>query len=125
MVAHSLAVPLWLYVAANLTDNETVDRTLLVSPPSPNVLIRYDAVSAFATVPHHHDRVAAAAGTNRLVCSDNDPYCPEGGSIAYQELGLDCDIVPGGGHLDPDTGYGNWPSALAWCRDPSIRLRPR
>jgi hypothetical protein len=32
------------------------------------------------------------------------------------------DVIPGGGHLDPDAGYGAWPSVLAWCHDPNTRL---
>lgn len=29
-------------------------------------------------------------------------------------------VVPGAGHITPDSGYGHWPDALRWClfRDP-------
>lgn len=125
VIAHSLAVPLWLHCATRLTADEHVDRVLLVSPPSPDVLRNHDEVSAFAEVHQDPATTAASATTTRLVCSDNDPYCPEGAPLAYAALGLDTDIIPDGQHLDPDAGYGRWPAALAWCRDPSVRLSRR
>ena len=36
----------------------------------------------------------------RLVCSDNDPYCPEGAVSLYG----DGDVLPGQGHINPDAG---------------------
>jgi predicted alpha/beta hydrolase family esterase len=123
VVAHSLSVPLWFHAAPLLEEHERVDRVLLVAPPSPGVLARHPEVAAFATVPHDVAAVARRAGITRLVCSDDDPYCPE---VATTLLGdLDTDLVPGGRHLDPDAGYGAWPSALAWCLDPATRLTAR
>jgi predicted alpha/beta hydrolase family esterase len=57
----------------------------------------------------------------RLVCSDNDPYCPEGAVSLYGEG----DVLPGQGHINPDAGYGPWPAVEAWARDGIIPLRPR
>lgn len=57
-----------------------------------------------------------------LVRSDGDAYCPEGVETAYPGLDLDTDVVTGGGHLDPDSGYGAWPAMLDWCRDPATRI---
>ena len=52
----------------------------------------------------------------RLVCSDNDPYCPEGAATLYgAPLGIPVDLIPGGGHLNPEAGYGPWPAVEAWC----------
>jgi predicted alpha/beta hydrolase family esterase len=124
VIAHSLAVPLWLHAAQSLAPGERADRVLLVAPPSPAVLRSHPEVAAFGEV--HPDAAAlAAANTTRMVCSDDDPYCPEGAQVAYGALGVDTDIIPAGGHLTPDTGYGDWPAALAWCLDPGIRLTPR
>lgn len=125
VIAHSLAVLLWLNLAPQLSSDEHVDRVLLVSPPSPEVLRRYPEVAAFAEVPQDTRAVKAAAKSTRLVYSDNDPYCPEGAQIAFGALGLDADIIPGGQHLNPDAGYGTWPAVLAWCNDPRARLTPR
>ncbi len=45
VVAHSLAVALWLHAAPDLSPPERVDRVLLVSPPSPLVLARHPDVA--------------------------------------------------------------------------------
>ncbi len=125
VVAHSLAVALWLHAASELSPPERVDRVLLVSPPSPLVLGRHPDVAAFAQPRPDAAAVAAAAGSTRLVCSDDDPYCPETAPVAYADLAVDTDIIPGGQHLDPEAGYGVWPSAIAWCLDPTVRLLAR
>jgi predicted alpha/beta hydrolase family esterase len=125
VIAHSLAVSLWLYLASALTATEKADRVLLVSPPSPNFLRSQDKVAAFAGAPLDAEALRAAAGTTRLVCSDNDPYCPETAPVAYAALNLPVDIIAGGGHIDPDAGYGVWPSAAEWCRDEVTRITRR
>ncbi|MGF7236425.1 MAG: RBBP9/YdeN family alpha/beta hydrolase [Frankia sp.] len=124
VIAHSLAVLLWLHAADGLASGELVTRVLLVSPPSPAVLAAHPEVAAFARIRPDPAAVARAAVTTRLVCGDNDPYCPGGAVTVYGALGLDTDVVPDGQHLDPDAGYGRWPSALAWCLDPTARLVP-
>lgn len=30
--------------------------------------------------------------------------------------------MPGGAHLNHDAGFGTWPSVLAWCDDPTVRV---
>ncbi len=55
--------------------------------------------------------------------SDADPYAPEGAHVVYgRPLGLDVDVVTGGGHLNHEAGYGPWPAVRAWCEDPSVRF---
>jgi uncharacterized protein len=125
VIAHSLAVPLWIHAAQGLAASEHVDRVLLVAPPSPAVLNSHPEVAAFGAVTLDAAAVSAAATQTRMACSDNDPYCPQGAPVAFAGLSLDADVIPGGGHLDPDSGYGEWPSALAWCLDPTTRLTPR
>ena len=50
------------------------------------------------------------------MCSDDDPYCPEGAAALYGEpLGLPVDLLDGAGHVNPDAGFGPWPAAEAWC----------
>lgn len=122
VVAHSLSVLLWVHAAAVLGGAARVDRVLLVAPPSPAVLAEHDEVREFAGIQLDAAALRDAAVQTRLVCSDNDPYCPGGASATYAGLGLACDVLPGAGHLDPDAGYGAWPSVAAWCRDPRTRL---
>jgi hypothetical protein len=125
VIAHSLAVPLWLHLAPSLTADESVERVLLVAPPSPMVLRGFDEVAAFGEIVPDPAVVAIAARSTRFVCSDDDPYCPEGIEAAYADLDLDLDVLHGAGHINPDAGYGAWPAVLAWCREPSTRLTPR
>jgi predicted alpha/beta hydrolase family esterase len=120
VVAHSLGATLWLSAAAALSRDQQVDRVVLVSPPSPTVLGRYAVVEEFAKAP-----LASGNAETRLVCSDNDPYCPEGATTLLAGLHLDTDLVPGGGHLNPEFGYGAWPSMLEWCLDPATRVSGR
>lgn len=123
VVAHSLSVVLWLHaVARGLPGPDTVDRVLLVAPPSGAVLARYEEVAGFALPPLDF----TLPGPTRLVAGDDDPYCEEGADTLYGDpLGLPTDILPGAAHLDLDAGYGPWPAVLGWCLDPTAQLIAR
>jgi hypothetical protein len=125
VVAHSLAVSLWLSTAGALTDEERVDRVLLVAPPAPDVLAGYPEVAEFARVPQDPRALVRAADSTRLAAGDDDPYCPAGAAAVFGSLGLPIDVLPGAAHVDLDAGYGRWPAVEAWCRDPATRLTPR
>jgi predicted alpha/beta hydrolase family esterase len=85
-----------------------------VAPPSLGSGVA--AIAPFFPLPIDPDAVARAAAETRLVCSDNDPYCPEGAGALYGEpLGLSTEILPGAGHVNTDAGYGPWPDLEAWC----------
>ncbi len=62
------------------------------------------------------EAVAAAAGHTRLVCADDDPYCPGRGAGAHwgEPLGLAVDLLPGAAHLNVEAGYGPWPAMRDW-----------
>ena len=125
VVAHSLSVLLWMHAARLVAERGPVDRLLLVAPPSRQVLARFREVAAWAALEPDPPLVSATARSVRLVCSDDDPYCPEGALAAYPGLASDVDLLPGEAHLDLDAGYGEWPSVLAWCRDGTGRREPR
>jgi predicted alpha/beta hydrolase family esterase len=109
VICHSLSCLLWLHHVAD--GGEQADRALLVAPPSESA----DVPQIADFFPTPLPRLTAGA---RLVCSDNDPYCPEGAATLYGEpLGIPVDVIPGGGHLNPDAGYGPWPEVEAWCLD--------
>ncbi|MGW5775631.1 RBBP9/YdeN family alpha/beta hydrolase [Streptomyces sp. NPDC003863] len=117
VLAHSLSVLLWLRAGDRRPD---ADRVLLVSPPSPQVTASIPEIAAFADGLDLTEPGLKA----RLVYGDGDPYCPEGADLHYGiPLGLDLDLVPAGEHLNPDSGYGEWPSLLEWCEDPAVRVR--
>ncbi|MFE0641108.1 RBBP9/YdeN family alpha/beta hydrolase [Streptomyces sp. NPDC058877] len=116
VLAHSLSVLLWLRAGDRRPD---ADRVLLIAPPSPGVTASIPEIAAFADGLDLTEPLPGA----RLVYGYGDPYCPEGAGLHYGvPLGLDADLVPDGEHLDPDSGYGEWPSLLEWCEDPTVRV---
>ncbi|MGW0706002.1 RBBP9/YdeN family alpha/beta hydrolase [Streptomyces sp. NPDC002643] len=118
VVCHSLACLLWLHAVGrdDVLSGRTVERVLLVAPPAPEVALEHPEIAEFAPPPLTPARVAGAASYTRVVGSDDDPYCPRGALFAYAEpLGLPGDLIPGEAHLNPDSGYGSWPSMLEWC----------
>jgi predicted alpha/beta hydrolase family esterase len=32
-------------------------------------------------------------------------------------LGIETDLIPGAGHINPEAGYGPWPAVERWCLD--------
>jgi predicted alpha/beta hydrolase family esterase len=114
VLCHSLACLLWLHHA--VAGGALAERVLLVAPPSP--LIELEPLQSFLPPPLDADalRASAPAGV-RMVCSDDDPYCPERADVAYASLGVPADVLAGRGHLNPDAGLGPWPQVEAWARD--------
>ena len=68
--------------------------------------------------PHGVDanHVRVAAHTTRILCSDANPYCPAGAADVYtRPLAIEYELIPDGGHLNPDAGYGPWPAVEEWA----------
>jgi uncharacterized protein len=128
VICHSLSCLAWAHLAPRLEPSERPARVLWVAPPGPSLFATEPAIAEFAPVGLDAAAIRASSAREplRLVCSDGDPYCPEGAHNAYGEpLGLDVDLLSGQDHINPDAGYGEWPSVLEWCRDPAVRLRQR
>lgn len=126
LICHSLSVLLWWQAASSLGELQA-DRVLLVAPGAAGLLRRHPDVATFA--PPGIETMALDAelvARVRLVAGDDDPYFPGGAGAFYADrFGLDVDVIPGGQHLDLLAGYGSWPSVLAWCTDPSVRITGR
>lgn len=115
VVAHSLGAVLWLHHVAAPVDSPRAARVLLVSPPSPRLDI--PDLAEFLPPPLDVDTVRRGADGTALVGSEGDPYLPEGVAAAYGvPLKMATTIVPGGGHINVDSGHGPWPTVLDWCR---------
>lgn len=125
VICHSLGCVAWLHLADEEGLHVQVDRLLFVAPPSPAFVLAEPALTAFQP-PEKAGELARATShaQPRLVCSDNDPYCEEGAHRAYPN-GFDPDVLPDAGHFDVPAGYGAWPSVLAWCADPTVRITAR
>jgi predicted alpha/beta hydrolase family esterase len=107
VVCHSLSCLLWLHHVAD--GGEQAGRVLLVAPPSESAEVPQIAEFFPAPLP--------ALSAARLVCGDDDPYCPEGADTVYGPLEIPVDVIARGGHLNPEAGYGAWPAVEAWCLD--------
>jgi predicted alpha/beta hydrolase family esterase len=125
VVAHSLGCVLWLRETANIAPSRRVDRVALVCPPCPGAAV--PELAGFYPTGAERDAVAAAARQTRLVCTDDDPYCPGENAARYwaQPLGLTVDLLPGAGHINVESGYGPWPEMEAWCLGQRASLAER
>ena len=114
VVAHSLGAVLWLHHVATPHEAPRPARVVLVAPPSPATTL--PEIAAFFPPPLDVDALRRSADGSVLVGGDDDPYLPEGITAAYGlPLKIATTVVPGGGHLNPEAGYGPWPAVLDWC----------
>lgn len=112
LLAHSLAASLWLTHLARGGSPGRVTRLALAAIPAPEVL-RSTVVASFID---HPPRIAVLPGVEQIVFDgENDPYAPGGVRAAYDiDPAIPVESVPGGGHLIPDSGFGQWPRILEW-----------
>ncbi len=103
LVAHSLGC----ITAAHLPPGVAarVRSALLVAPADPE---RRGQLANFAPVPHQ-----PLPFRSIVVASDNDPFCPVRLATAYSRAwGSDLVKLVGAGHINVDSGHGDWP--LGW-----------
>ena len=116
VVCHSLGCALWLRAAQALPPGLRVSRVLLVSPLGEQAFSAANANEEFQVHPLDPKLLASAsAKPPHVVVSATDPYAPTDPRAWSAALGLQCDVLPAGGHITPEDGYGPWPAALAWC----------
>jgi predicted alpha/beta hydrolase family esterase len=114
VVAHSLGAVLWLHHVHSATDSPRAARVALVAPPSPHTST--PEIAAFFPPPLEIDVVRHSADGTVLVGGDEDPWTPEGIAVAYgRPLKMATTVIEGGGHLNTESGYGEWPAVLNWC----------
>jgi uncharacterized protein len=101
VLAHSLGCVLWLHHRAR--GGPRAERALLVAPPS--AASNVPEIQGFFPCPRSADDA-------RFVAGDADPYRPEPAHDLYDGP---LDLVPGGGHLNADAGYGPWPAVERWA----------
>lgn len=116
VVCHSLGCLLWFHAAARGVGTP-VARLLLVSPLASERVP--DSGASFRLDEFDRDAVrSSVSGEIAIACSDADPYNPAGAQSLYGDpLDVTATIVGGARHITPDSGYGAWPFASAWCLD--------
>jgi predicted alpha/beta hydrolase family esterase len=88
---------------------------LLVAPPSPFLV--FEPVDSFFPPPRQSAAWAPIAAQTLLVGADNDDFTsPEEFEEIAEKIGVRCQIIPGVGHVNVDSGYGPWPFALEWLQ---------
>lgn len=120
VVAHSLGciatVHLHSEAAQHITD------ALLVAPADPE---RRSVLNDFAPVPYQKLPYRSV-----LVASSNDPFCPVRLAGAYARAwGSEFVRMQDAGHINVDSGHGDWPLGLALLQSllgtvPSAQYRP-
>jgi predicted alpha/beta hydrolase family esterase len=113
LVAHSLAASLWLCRLARGDGPGLVTRLALLAIPSPGVL----SPTVVAPFVDHPDQIDALPGVETIVFEgEGDPYSPHGVHADYRiDPSIPVELVPGGAHLTPDSGFGGWPRILEWA----------
>jgi len=117
IVAHSLGCIATTHLGPEATAR--IAGALLVAPADPE---RRAVLSDFAPVPYEKLPYPSV-----VVASTNDPYCPVRLAGAYARAwGSEFVRMQNAGHINIDSGHGDWPLGLALLQSlyPSLRDAP-
>ena len=121
MVAHSLAclsVAQWaaslaIPATATAAPPSRIAGALLVAPPDPAGAKFPAQAHGFATIPHN-----VLPFPTIVVVSDDDPYDQHHrGKFWAAQWGSQLVCLTGAGHINSDSGLGDWPVGLALLAD--------
>ncbi|MDB5893869.1 MAG: alpha/beta hydrolase [Rhodoferax sp.] len=121
VVAHSLGCIATVHLPPEASAR--IVGALLVAPADPE---RRSVLNDFAPVP-----CQKLAYRSVLVASSNDPYCPVRLAGAYARAwGSEFVRLQNGGHINVDSGFGEWPLGLALLQslvasDVPLPLKPQ
>lgn len=103
VVCHSLANILWFHICNELKITH-IEKLFLVAPPS--LECKVEELKSFFPCKIPAKLYAKEAV---LVASTNDPYITIDEAASLQEkLGIEMIILQNGGHINTDSGYGEW-----------------
>lgn len=104
VVCHSLANTLWFHACNEAFIKSDIEHLLLVAPPSLTCQIEELKTFFPAQVPKE-----LHAKNVKLIVSDNDPYMTlEEAQKLQKDLDVEMQVIKDGGHLNSDSGYGEW-----------------
>lgn len=109
VICHSLGNTLWFHLC-NEGEIDPVKRLLLVAPP--RLDLELDTIKSFFPVVAPEFMFADEV---LLVTSSNDPYMSSDEASALQEiLDVEMKVLDDAGHINADSGYGEWPWVKEW-----------
>lgn len=107
VVCHSLANILWFHLCNELKITK-VRKLFLVAPPS--LECKVEELKSFFPCKIPTNLYAKEA---LLVASTNDPYMSlDEATLLADSLGVEMVILQNAGHINTDSGYGEWPWML-------------
>jgi predicted alpha/beta hydrolase family esterase len=113
LVAHSLGCHLVAAWAAHSQHTARVAAALLVALPDTARADMPPQLASWRVITRQRLPFAA-----QVVYSDDDPYCaPERALAMAADWGAPALSLGAAGHINADTGLGDWPQGLAWLRD--------
>ncbi|MDF1878080.1 alpha/beta hydrolase [Sulfurimonas sp. SAG-AH-194-C20] len=108
VICHSLANTLWFHLA-NTTTLKTITQLYLVAPPSMNCKVQ--EIEEFFPCKTPKNLFAKEV---LLIGSSNDPYMSMQELQKLQkELGVELKVLQNAGHINADSGFGEWPWMLS------------
>jgi len=107
VICHSLANTLWFHLC-NSQSIRDVKKLYLVAPPSINCKV--EELSEFFPVKPPKN---LHAKETLLIASTNDPYMSvEEVNALQKDLGIEMKMLENAGHINSDSGFGEWPWML-------------
>lgn len=117
VICHSMACTLWFHLC-NEGEILPVKRLLLVAPP--RLDLELATIKSFFPVSVPDDLHAEEAV---LVTSTDDPYLNVDEANALRKaLDIPMKTIENGGHINADSGYGQWPWVLKWTLNANEKL---
>ena len=122
VVAHSLGCILWLHFVLKHGKKlkNTVTRVILVAPPSP--YLKHDLIQRFFPLPVKGKEIIQSCNDTIQIQSTNDPYCSVEDSQFFKDLGIKQLLVVNKGHINIDSGFGEWHWILNYCLDQNTEV---
>lgn len=107
VICHSLATTLWFHLCHE-GEIAPVETLFLVAPP--RLTCEIETIKSFFPVTPPG---ALFADSVQLVTSTTDPYMtPEEAQALQAALGVPMRVLEDAGHINADSGYGEWPWIL-------------
>ena len=115
LIGHSCGAVLCMRLLETLS--MPVKCTVLVAPPLSQIgMPEIDTLNAtFVEQPFDWPTIRRNAGELAYFMADNDQYVPQEQLLAIAKaLDVAPFVIPGGGHLNAETGYTSFPELLHW-----------